>query len=299
MKVLSALIISILVPLSAFGLSIDSTSFFYNESFYQGETAPGKTAFLSTQSEATSANFTNYSGGVGGIIVDFNLESGESLSASDFSFEFIDNSQWTALSIAPTIEIDGSRSTVSWSFDGAVKDNWLKVTVQGLAEQMFFGSIVGDANEDGALSPIDALLIINDINENGSHLSSIGDPMDINRDGSVNPMDVLLIVDRLNSGDDFSLLMNPNDIPDSTGFTPIDITDPFVPIRPFPLSRLYDPDAGIPTGYKLAISSEPDSSDLFALRVVPLSVPEPANMLLLGSGLLCFVVLRKKVKKTA
>lgn len=65
-----------------------------------------------------------------------------------------------------------------------------------------------DVNGDGYISPIDALLIINDLNSNGAHpvpsgVGATGEPpsemLDVNGDGLITPMDVLLIINRLNS----------------------------------------------------------------------------------------------------
>lgn len=65
-----------------------------------------------------------------------------------------------------------------------------------------------DVNGDGYVSPIDALLIINDLNTNGAHpvpsgVGGTGEPpsemLDVNGDGLITPMDVLLIINHLNS----------------------------------------------------------------------------------------------------
>lgn len=64
-----------------------------------------------------------------------------------------------------------------------------------------------DVNGDGYVSPIDALLIINDLNSNGAHpvpsrVGAAGEPpsdmLDVNGDGLITPMDVLLIINHLN-----------------------------------------------------------------------------------------------------
>ncbi|MBC7854411.1 MAG: hypothetical protein IAF94_13340 [Pirellulaceae bacterium] len=61
-----------------------------------------------------------------------------------------------------------------------------------------------DVNNDGDISPIDALLVINEINANGSHaLGTIGFHtapfIDTDRDNVVSPHDVLLIINHLNA----------------------------------------------------------------------------------------------------
>ncbi|MDA1053261.1 MAG: Ig-like domain-containing protein [Planctomycetota bacterium] len=62
-----------------------------------------------------------------------------------------------------------------------------------------------DVNGDGAVSAIDALLIINEINKNGPHeipgtSAAIAPFWDVNGDGSVSSIDVLRVVNALNSG---------------------------------------------------------------------------------------------------
>ncbi|MGE3777003.1 MAG: SdrD B-like domain-containing protein [Pirellulaceae bacterium] len=59
-----------------------------------------------------------------------------------------------------------------------------------------------DVNGDGALSPIDALVVINNLNQLGSRALGPSDPtppyLDVNGDSQVSPIDVLQIVNELN-----------------------------------------------------------------------------------------------------
>ncbi len=55
-----------------------------------------------------------------------------------------------------------------------------------------------DANNDGKVTPIDALKIINRLNDKGPGPTYLGDPLDVSGDGYIAPMDVLLIVNYLN-----------------------------------------------------------------------------------------------------
>jgi hypothetical protein len=59
-----------------------------------------------------------------------------------------------------------------------------------------------DVNGDGAISPLDALLVINDLNRNGSRslAGTAGGPpfLDVNGDSFVTAIDALLIINRLN-----------------------------------------------------------------------------------------------------
>ncbi|MCB9924064.1 MAG: hypothetical protein H6822_17920 [Planctomycetaceae bacterium] len=60
-----------------------------------------------------------------------------------------------------------------------------------------------DANNDGVVSPIDALLIINELNSNGSRKLTSADVtppfMDVNGDGYVAPIDVLQVINDIES----------------------------------------------------------------------------------------------------
>ena len=64
-----------------------------------------------------------------------------------------------------------------------------------------------DVNNDGMVTPIDALIIVNELNSGGGGpLPSDGDGeisghlMDVNGDGVLSPMDVLIIINELNNG---------------------------------------------------------------------------------------------------
>jgi hypothetical protein len=57
-----------------------------------------------------------------------------------------------------------------------------------------------DLNGDGAATPLDALLVINWVN-NPDHDSKVPDHLDLNDDGLGTPLDVLLVINRLNEPD--------------------------------------------------------------------------------------------------
>ena len=76
-----------------------------------------------------------------------------------------------------------------------------------------------DINRDHHVTPIDALLIINDLNSYGAHAvgdsvvaglrtandgtgAASTDPKDVNGDGLITPIDVLLVINQLNDGID-------------------------------------------------------------------------------------------------
>ncbi len=56
-----------------------------------------------------------------------------------------------------------------------------------------------DTNHDGLITPIDALLVINELNSQSRGSSSTAHNLDTNRDGFVTPIDALLIINELNS----------------------------------------------------------------------------------------------------
>ena len=60
-----------------------------------------------------------------------------------------------------------------------------------------------DVNADGSVSPIDVLIVVNDINFNGSRTLPVGlivpPYLDVDGDGSVGPLDVLALVNYINT----------------------------------------------------------------------------------------------------
>lgn len=60
-----------------------------------------------------------------------------------------------------------------------------------------------DVNSDSIVSPVDVLIVINEINQNGSH--PLGPPpqgppfLDVNADGEVSPLDALIVINFLNN----------------------------------------------------------------------------------------------------
>jgi hypothetical protein len=62
-----------------------------------------------------------------------------------------------------------------------------------------------DVNADGAVTPLDALFIVNYLNSDGEGESRSGIPglyLDVNGDSAISPLDALLIINGLNSHDD-------------------------------------------------------------------------------------------------
>ena len=65
-----------------------------------------------------------------------------------------------------------------------------------LQDSTSFLGFAADANRDGSISSIDALIVINELNGQ----SMLSDGADVNGDGSVSPLDALLVVNQLNRG---------------------------------------------------------------------------------------------------
>ena len=55
-----------------------------------------------------------------------------------------------------------------------------------------------DVNNDSYITPLDALLVINQLNRNGSGAATTGSRLDVNRDGYITPLDALLVINYLN-----------------------------------------------------------------------------------------------------
>ena len=194
---------------------------FYNRSAFDGNDpaanaaddgaiAPDKTALL-PGGKGAFANYTSYSRGINGIMVDVSDLPGTP-TASDFDFKIGNNNtpntpgSWatapapSSITIGPGAGVNGSdRITVIWT-DGVIKKQWLQTTVKantttGLAadDVFYFGNAIGEVGNsagDGRVTTADVLLIRN----NPKTLvdpATITDVHDINRDTKVNTQDRL------------------------------------------------------------------------------------------------------------
>lgn len=176
--------------------------------------APDKQALLNGQ-KATFANYTSYSRGINGIMVDIaGLAQPAGLSAADFEFRTGNDNNpaaWPLLTLDPaqiTIAVragagvDGSDRVTILFPDGAVKKTWLQVTVKatdatGLAapDVHYWGNAVGDSGNsrtDTAVDVRDALGV-------RANLRSLLNPapidlaFDYNRDKQVDVRDELVV----------------------------------------------------------------------------------------------------------
>jgi M6 family metalloprotease-like protein len=197
---------------------------FYNGSSFDGGQAAAnaaddnaiatdKTALLPGQ-KATFANYTSYSRGINGIMLDV-TGLGATPTAGDFDFKVGNSSTLSAWATAPGptsvtlragVGIGGSdRVTLIWA-NGAVKKEWLQVTMlananSGLAADslFYFGNAVGETGDGLNNADVlvnDALRILNHMNV-GVGIENL---FDMDRDGNVLVQDALICLNNMEAG---------------------------------------------------------------------------------------------------
>ncbi len=170
--------------------------------------APDKVALLPGET-ATFANYTSYSRGINGVMVDLARASGTP-TAEDFRFKVGNDDHPAAWSAAPNPQsvtvrpgegAGGSdRVTIIWA-DGAVDKQWLQVTVRaggrtGLLKDdvSYFGNAIGESDN----SPTDAKVNAFDMLAARDNQRSFLDPapidffVDFDRDADVDAADMLI-----------------------------------------------------------------------------------------------------------
>ncbi|MBN2473340.1 MAG: right-handed parallel beta-helix repeat-containing protein [Pirellulales bacterium] len=201
------------------GSNIVGRHVFYNNSAFDSDDpaanpaddmaiATDKVALLPGET-AAFANYTSYSRGVNGIMVDIEDLPGTP-DVDDFEFSVgnsSDSSTWacapgpTSVSVRPGAGVEGSdRITLIWP-DYAIQKQWLQVTVlatadTGLAEPdvFYLGNAVaeaGNSTTDTKVNAIDMLLARNNP-RTFLNPATIDFPYDYNRDARVNATDMLL-----------------------------------------------------------------------------------------------------------
>jgi hypothetical protein len=216
------------------GPAVVARSVFYNGSSFDGNNAAANTqddAAVATDKQAllpgataTAANVTGYSGGINGLMVDLTGSPG-TLTAADFDFKVGTTAApatWAAapapLSVTqrPSGRADGAtRVSIVWA-DGAIKNQWLQVTVKPNAntklatpDVFYFGNLIGGTvHTAGAAS----------FAVNGSDVSAtrfarrnkavpVTEAADHNGDGRVNVLDDVVV--RRNYGKTLNVLTGP------------------------------------------------------------------------------------------
>ncbi len=181
---------------------------FYHDSAFDtsddNAIATDKTALLPGQT-ATFANYSSYSNGINGIMIDITGPVG-ALSPSDFTFAVGNNnnpSTWTAAplplqaTIRPGAGVGGStRVELIWA-DGAITNTWLQVTVKGgpgsdsgLAanDVFYFGNAIGESGDSATDMKVNATDEVA-ARLGATSLAPITDDDDYNRDGRVDSAD--------------------------------------------------------------------------------------------------------------
>ncbi|MBN2477254.1 MAG: hypothetical protein JXB62_21785, partial [Pirellulales bacterium] len=194
---------------------------FYNHSSFDGNRAaadaqddlaiaPDKVALMPGQT-ATFANYTSYSRGLNGIMIDVDgMPDGAQPGVEDFEFR-VGNSNntgdWAAVAATPAITIrrgqglQGSdRVTIVWA-DNAIQKQWLQVSMlatpaTGLVEPdvFYFGNSVGESGNSSTNANVNATDMLLARNNPRTFLdpAAIDFPYDYNRDQRVSATDMLL-----------------------------------------------------------------------------------------------------------
>jgi hypothetical protein len=206
----------IALPAAPDPASVVGRHVFYNDSSFDGNgiavsaadddaVAPDKSALL-PGAAATFANYTSYSRGINGLMIDIADLRSTTLEPSDFQFlvgNSADPANWTAapqplnITVRPGAGANGSdRVTIVWA-DGAVANTWLQVTVNanvhtGLAadDVFYFGNAIGETGD----SPLNTMVDAHDEQAILARSASGGaaalvDRFDLNRDGVVDDAD--------------------------------------------------------------------------------------------------------------
>ncbi len=221
--------------------SVANEYVFYNNSKFDGNNAASNTsdynAIATNKSAllpggtATFANYTNYSRGLNGILIDFaNLANPAAISASDFQFNVGDNSTpptsagpgsgWTT---APTptsfttwIGPNGDTfADIIWG-DNTIQNEWLQVRVLANSDTRLSSTDVfyyGNAIGSTGTSPSSAQVTAADVSATqaaiGPAVVGITNLYDFNRDGRVTAADKTIVQDAVASSSVLQLISIP------------------------------------------------------------------------------------------
>ena len=195
---------------------------FYNQSVWDGNDAaagPADDAAIATDKlpllpggDATFANYTSYSRGLNGLMVDV-TELGGVPGAADLGFAGGNDGFPAGWSAAPTPSISvrwgagvggADRVTLIWA-SGLLRRTWLETTVRaddltglGRKDVFYFGNSPGETGNDplsATVTSTDSLRVLGHV----SATAGIENAFDINRDGKVGATDRLVVLANLSS----------------------------------------------------------------------------------------------------
>lgn len=167
-------------------------------------------AALPDRQRATFDNYTSYSRGINGVMVDVaGLPAGNNLGEDDFHFRVgnVDNpSSWSAAPSPSSITVrrgagahGSDRVTLTWP-DGAIRNTWLQVTVMSTAatglsrpDVFYFGNVIGEVGDVPNGAKVTALDLVRTRRALSNRPAEIGSDYDFNRDGRVNAIDYRVV----------------------------------------------------------------------------------------------------------
>ncbi len=220
----SAIAHSVVTVIDAGTGTVAGRHIFYNNSSFDGkDLAPNAADDLAIAADkqvlpfdqpASQANYTNYSRGLNGIMIDIASPHG-TISVEDFIFQVGNNNfpdTWaetpapSSVTTRPGAGQGGSdRVEIIWP-DGAIANEWLEVVVAanhhtGLAkpDTFYFGNAIGESGNstsEAHVTGLDALAVINRL-LGANPAATLDDPIDLNRDQSITTLDALVVINQL------------------------------------------------------------------------------------------------------
>ena len=170
--------------------------------FFKDALLPGGTT--------TSANYTNYTSGINGVMIDLlRAPSAAAPTAADFTFRVghdANTATWaaaaapSAVTVRPGGGIGGTdRVTITWP-DGAVKNTWLQVTAKANArtgltqpDVFYFGNLPGETGDRSSRAQVTAADVLRTRAQQSAEPAGISSRYDHNHDGRVNVLDVAAV----------------------------------------------------------------------------------------------------------